>query len=258
MEPFSLAVPKELAPLGARPALHRVIDEAAAAGLDRIAVISAPGKDLLERYVEAVQAKGDWVGVEFSWLLQEEPLGLGDAISLAREFSSGESFALLLPDNLPLADEYRLDDLLTAHERHDRHVVGVLRLDHSWSGLYGNCGRIDSREIEPDVVVVEGIADKRPGKLQISAGEEVLRTCGRYVCQTDIFERIEALRPTSVGELDEVPAYQQLASEGKLIGRIIPPPLFDVGHARGLLAASAWLASPESSAGRLVPAGERG
>lgn len=250
MEPFSLAVPKELAPVGARPALHRVIDEAAAAGIDQVAIISAPGKELLQGYVSAVQKRGGWAGMELTFLLQHQPRGLGDAISLAREFSAGESFALLLPDNLPLADDYRLEDLLTTHRRHDHHVVGVLRLDESWSGLFGNCGRIDHEEIEPGVVSVERIRDKRPGQLRIPVGEEVIRTCGRYVCQADIFERLEVLRPTAEGELDEVPVYQQLAMEGRLIGHVIPPPLFDVGHAAGLLAASAYLAtSPAPRAG---------
>lgn len=247
MEPFSLAVPKELAPVGSTPALHRVIDEAVAAGLGQIAVVTAPGKELLERYVSLVQKRGGWAGAEFAFLPQPEPLGLGDAISQARGFAAGESFALLLPDNLPLAADYRLADLLVTHQRHDRHVVGVLRLDDSWSGLYGNCGRVESREIEPGIVAIDRIADKRPGRLRIAAGEEILRTCGRYICKADVFRRLEALRPTVDGELDEVPVYQQLAREDGVVGHVMPLPLFDVGHAEGLLAASAWLAGASSA-----------
>lgn len=249
MEPFSLTVPKELAPLGAKPALHRVIDEAEAAGLDQIAIIRAPHKELLESYVAAVKESGSWQGIEITFLEQPEPRGLGDAITVAREFSAGESFALLLPDNLPLSADYRLESLLATHRRYDLHVVGILRLDESWSGLYGNCGRIDHRELDPGVVAIERISDKRPGKLEIGAGEVVLRTCGRYVCQPDVFERLEALRPTAEGELDEVPVYQQLALEDRLAGCVIPPPLFDVGHAAGLLAASAYLGSSTAGAG---------
>ncbi len=240
MQPFSLAVPKELAPIGSTPALHLVIDEAVEAGLTSIAIVSNSGsKSLLRDYVDSQQRSGLWKGTGFTWVEQPQPDGLGDAIARCRDFAAGEPFGLLLPDNLPLGEGYSFDLLIKAADG-GRHALAVLELDHSDSNLYGDCGRIDFERLDDGSLLLQRIHDKQPGKLQIAPGEVVFRTCGRYVCQPDLFEEMDRVRPTIVGEFDEVPVYQALAQRGRVLGVPIPMPLFDVGHARGMLAASAW------------------
>ncbi|HVR28109.1 MAG TPA: sugar phosphate nucleotidyltransferase [Thermoanaerobaculia bacterium] len=241
MRPFSLVVPKELAPVGSRPAIHFVLDEAAGAGIEEVIVVVAPDKPLLRHYLELAQAEGAWPGLRLCFTTQEEPTGLADAIAICAHLTGNDPFALLLPDNLPLAPEYRLDVLLELWAERGRHVVGVLEIDSAWSGLYGNSGRIDHRTIAPGVLAIDRLHDKEPGRLHIPAGARVVRACGRYVFGSEVFARIEASR-AGAGETSEVPAVQLLAREGALLGALLPSPLFDVGHPQGLLAASAFLA----------------
>ena len=241
MRPVTWTVPKELLPVGTRPAIHRVVEEAAGAGLDRIGVVLGPGKELIRQYLDAASARGELGRASFHYLWQEEPRGLAEAISLARSFTGDDPFALLLPDNVFLSPDYRLSALTELHERSGKDVVGVLSLDERQSGRFGNSGLFDGDSPEPGVFAIGRLEDKGPGRLEIAAGQTVRRTCGRYVCRPHVMRWIDELRPTIQGEFDEVPVYQRIAAAGGLLGRDIPLPLFDVGHPSGFLAANAYL-----------------
>lgn len=241
MRPVTRVVPKELLPVGSKPAIHRVVEEAAAAGLDRIGVVIGPGKELVREYLELARRRGDLPDLSFAFPIQEQPRGLADAIRVSREFLGGDPFALLLPDNVLLSPEHRLERMTELFERSGRDVVGVLELDSSDSGRYGNSGLFEGSSPEPGVFEIGRLHDKGRGRLVISRGETVRRTCGRYVCRPHVLRLIDELWAAAEGELDEVPVYQRIASEGGLLGRLLPSPLFDVGHPSGFLAANAWL-----------------
>jgi UTP--glucose-1-phosphate uridylyltransferase len=243
LHPFTLAVPKELAPIGSKPAIHYVLDEAAAAGLDQAIVVTAPGKELLRRYLDLAQEQGAWPDLRLCYATQGEPTGLADALGICAPLLEAEPFAVLLPDNLPLAPDYRLDALLALRRDPGQSVVGVIEIDRRWSGLFGNSGRIDARTTAPGLLAIERLHDKLPGRLVLDHREApILRACGRDVFDNDVFALLADSRKASSGEVDEVPAVQRLAREGRLVGVMFPMPLFDVGHPGGLLAASAWLA----------------
>ena len=241
MRPVTWTVPKELLPVGTRPAIHRVVDEAAAAGLDRVGVVIGPGKRLIRDYLETARRQGALAGLELEYLWQEEPTGLADAISVSRSFLADDPFALLLPDNVLLSPDYRLASLIELFEESGKDVVGVLALGGEESGHYGNSGRFEGRSPRAGVHQIERLRDKGPGRLEIPAGETVRRTCGRYLCRPHVVRWIDELRPGIEGEFDEVPVYQRIAAEGGLLGCELPLPLFDVGHPSGFLAANAYL-----------------
>jgi UTP--glucose-1-phosphate uridylyltransferase len=249
LRPFSLAIPKELAPLGSTPAIHLVLDEVASAGLAEAIVVIAPGKELLRRHVELAQEAGTWPNLGVRYALQQRPTGLADALALCEPLVEGEPFAVLLPDNVPLAPDYRLDSLLGVAREPGQCAVGVIEIDRRWSGLFGNSGRIDGRPIAPGVLAVERLHDKLPGRLVLDdpGALPILRACGRYLFTSDVFALLAASRSGSTGEVDEVPAVQRLARDGRLVGVLLPMPLFDVGHPSGLVAANAHLAGLEAA-----------
>jgi UTP--glucose-1-phosphate uridylyltransferase len=256
MQPFSWSVPKELAPLGATPAIHYVLEEAALGGIDEAILVTAPGKDLLRRHLELAEERGAWPDLRLRFVVQHDATGLADAIALTAPLVGADPFAVLLPDNVPLSPDHRLGSLLDLWQP-GRSVVGVLALDSRWSGLFGNSGRIDARPSPgrpgTGALTIDRLHDKGRGRFEIEPGEPtpVLRACGRYVFEDDFFALLESTRRGVSGELDEVPAVQRLARDGRLVGAMLPMPLFDVGHPAGLLAASAHLA--HASAGPLRP-----
>ncbi|MEE8369010.1 MAG: sugar phosphate nucleotidyltransferase [Thermoanaerobaculia bacterium] len=241
MQPFSLLIPKELAPLGSRPAIHWVIEEAVTAGIGDIAIVIREDKLLIQKYLDAVQKNGEFDGVSFHYPRQTSGHGLAEAISAGRDFAGTDPFALLLPDNLFLSPSYTLARLLEVASATKSDVLGVLALDGRHDCHYGNSGRIDSTLLESEHLQITRLYDKKPGRLRIGPEETLYRVCGRAVCQPHIFEFIDRVRPGIRGEFDEVPVFQEIIGTLGAHGCILPLPLFDVGHPNGLLAASAYL-----------------
>jgi len=248
MEPVSRVLPKELLPIGSKPAIHWVVEEAASAGLSDIAIVLSPTKGLIFEYLAESGLEMD-LGVRFHYVTQEVPKGLADAMWQCREFADGEPFALLLPDNVLLQPEHDLSHMVAAHQVSGRDVIGVLELDSSYDRQFGNCGLIEfERTADASVIDIKKLRDKKPGRLEIAEGQTVFRTCGRYVCKSHVFEYIQKIRAASGGnggqaELDEVPVYQEIIRERGVIGCLLPLPLFDVGHPLGYASANGYWAS---------------
>lgn len=239
MRPFTAVVPKELLPVGSKPAIHWAVEEAAAAGLVEIAVVVSRAKPLIAEYLEAA-GLADTLGVSFEFIIQEEQLGLADAIWCCRDFAGDDSFGLLLPDNVVASGTSGFAAMAALFRRAGRDVFGVLELDASHSLQYGYSGLIDFERTNDGTLEISRLADKRPGRLEIAPGDTVVRTCGRYVCTPDLLAGIERLRGSADGELDEVPVYQEIIQKRGALGVVLPPPLFDVGYPRGFAAANAW------------------
>jgi UTP--glucose-1-phosphate uridylyltransferase len=243
MRPFSLAVPKELAPLGSQPALQLVLEEARAAGITDVALVLRQEKSILEEYLLRAREGGLLEDLGLHYLYQPEPKGLAEAMSLARDFAGDDPFLLLLPDNVFLSPEHTLSPMLALAEERQQEVVGLIEVDHRQNGLFGDSGRIEGREIGPGVFSIRKLQDKRPGRLSLRPGEGGLRACGRSVWRPHVFDFIDRLRSGVRGEFDEVPVLQAIVAAHGALGVRLAPPLFDIGHPEGLLAASAYLVS---------------
>ncbi len=92
---LSVAVPKELLPLGLRPAVHYHMEDLAAGGISQVVVVVNRQKEALVRYLEAAFPEA-----EFTFVYQNRPQGLGIAILEARKALEDEPFVMLLPDNI--------------------------------------------------------------------------------------------------------------------------------------------------------------
>ncbi|MDH3743984.1 MAG: sugar phosphate nucleotidyltransferase [Acidobacteriota bacterium] len=236
---------KELLPVGGRPAILYALDEAVGAGLDEIAIVVSPGKLVIREVLDGLVEVGA-LAAKLTYVVQNEQRGLGDAVTLCREFVAGEPFGLLLPDNIFLSSEYDFGGMVALHSETGLDVVGVVELTEEFSQRFGNCGRIAFDTLRPGVLDIRDLEDKKPGRLEIEPGEWVTRTCGRYLCRPHVFEYLERTRPgygVPGVELDEVPAYQAIIAEHGALGCVLPGPLFDTGNPLGYEAANAYLAA---------------
>jgi len=241
MHPFTRVVPKELTPLGSRPGIHWVVEEAVGAGLDEICIVLSPDKQLLRDYLTWLCTEPAFSHLRIEYVYQRDPQGLAEAVALCRDFAADEPFALLLPDNICLARRSSLATMISVFEHTETDVVAYLELDHTWSNRFGNCGRFEEAPYSEQAVRIRCMYDKQPGRLEIPQGEILRRTCGRYVCHPALFADIDTVRPTISGEYDEVPLYQRVIGERGLLGVNQPLPLFDIGNPSGMLAACAEL-----------------
>ena len=243
MRPVSLVIPKELLPVGTRPMIQFAVEEAIEAQISEIAIVLNKRKELIRAYFEQLAEQEPFAGVRFYYYYQEEANGLADAIDHCRDLVEGSPFAVLLPDNVILSENYRFSSMVGLYAQHGRDVIGVIELGQNESGLYGNAGRIDYEMKDSDVLEIHKLYDKEMGALIVSQRKKVLRTCGRYVCHSDLFQYMDKVRPHISGEFDEVPVYQEIIRQRGAMGYLIREALFDTGNPRGYLSASAHLAA---------------
>ncbi len=142
--PATKSQPKEMLPVVDKPAIQYVVEEAVRAGLDDILIITGRNKRAiedhfdrnfeLEHYLEQagkhdllkdVQASAELAHIHY--VRQGDPIGLGHAVSVAREHVGNESFAVLLADDIMVDDGELLRSMLDVHDRYGRSVMALLR-----------------------------------------------------------------------------------------------------------------------------------
>ena len=259
--PATKAVPKELFPIGDRPALQVVIDEALGAGIEHIVVVSRHAKPAVEAYlspapemVEALRAAGkddaaervesigrDW---KATVVYQDVPKGLGHAVGCAREAVGDEPFAVLLPDEL-MGDSSLLAQMNGVCTSTGGSVVAVLEVERSKVSSYGV---IDpSGERLPDgVIPVRDLVEKPPAD---EAPSNFILT-GRYVLTADAWGEIAALQPGRGGELQLTDALRAQAARSPFHAVVADVERYDTGNPLGFLTASVslGLSHPELAA----------
>ncbi len=255
MRPLSLAVPKEMLPVGRWPMLQYAVMEAVWAGVKEIVVVLPPERKkevltYLERmYVPGQGSPGRSVEGEPLHRLcdvkivhQPQPDGLADAIGCARAVIAERPFFVLLPDNVFFAEAPSTRQMAEAFEEFHCEVLGLIEVTQANAWRFSNAGRVEWQPLTPRWVRLTHLHDKRPGSFELGAEKSVYRNCGRYVLTADFLDTAEALRGKLQGELDDVPVLQRLIREKQVIGVPLRGHLFDVGHWDGYFSANAyWL-----------------
>lgn len=157
--PMTKSVPKELLPILDKPMLQYVVEEASEAGIERVIIVTARGKEsiasyfqpnaALERHLAAVGADNLAEKVrhasslaQVSFVIQEEPLGLGHAVLTAEDAVDGEPFVVILPDDIIAHTPGVVAQMLGVQQRTGGGVIAVERTP--W-GLVHNYGVVDAR-----------------------------------------------------------------------------------------------------------------
>lgn len=246
--PVTKAVPKELLPIVDVPALQLVIDEAVAAGLSHVVIVSNTAKPGIEDYVrpsrdvvDRVRASGRTnladrlaaIGTEIkvSVVYQDQPRGLGHAVGCARSAIGEEPFAVMLPDEL-MGDAKLLSTLCDVTERRDVSAVGLMRVHRDQVSAYGvvtpKGGDTGDGPFDIVDVVEKPRAEDAPSNLII---------IGRYVLTPDVFGHIESLVPSANGELQLSDALRAQALVSPIVGVMNKSARYDTGTPLGWLSA---------------------
>ena len=220
--------PKELLPVAGKPLLQWTLEEAAAAGLERIVIVTSPLKPQIAQYVSGGPPR--FAQGRLAVVVQPEPRGLGDAITCARDHVGGDDVAVLLPDNLFASGVPAIAPVLAARRATGLAAVLLARRP----ATAGATGRASVRPRPDGLLQVAAVADKGSG-----TDSPPLAPIGRMVFGPDVFERFERLRAGLApgAELDDVPLLQTLAAEGRLVGVELDGPFYDAGVPEGYTAA---------------------
>jgi len=250
--PATKAQPKEMLPLVDKPMIQYVVEEAVAAGLDRLSIVTGRGKRAIEDHFDAaielefyLQERGKWEELaqiktisdlaSVSYIRQKEPLGLGHAILCAQPLVQDEPFAVFLGDDIIVADPPAISQLLAVHERYGEPVLAVERVPTSQLSMYGV---IRGSAVGDNVYLVEDLVEKPAPE----AAPSDLAIIGRYVLTPDIFPLLRETPPDHRGEIQLTDALRRLRERRPLYAVRFIGRRFDTGDKLGFLKATVEMA----------------
>ena len=235
--PATKAVPKEMLPVVDKPAIQYVVEEAAAAGLTDVLMVTARNKTNIEDHFdrnieleEVLAAKNDTAGLRhvresaeiatMHYVRQSQPLGLGHAVLCAADHVGDEPFAVLLGDDIIDSRDKLLQRMLEVRHQHGGTVIALMEVAPEQVSAYGVATMRPTGEA--DVVAVTDLVEK-PAVADAPSNWIVV---GRYVCDPSVFDVLRKTRPGRGGEIQLTDALRTLAERG---------PDTDGGGVRGVL-----------------------
>jgi len=245
--PATKVIPKEMLPLVDKPILQYGIEEARDSGLDKLIIVTSKGKDtildhfdrtselersLQERGKTDLLAEVDVVSrmVDLISVRQKEALGLGHAVLTAKDAVGGEPFAVVLPDDVILAEEPCLAQMRRVFEETGRPVIALMEVSQAETSRYGIVGgellgnrRFRIREM------VEKPKINPPSRYAI---------IGRYILPPDIFPLLERTERGAGGEIQLTDALRELVRQGDFYGYVFEGRRYDAGEKLGYLKAT--------------------
>jgi len=259
--PATKAMPKEMLPVVDEPAIQYVVEEAAAAGLTEIVMVTGRNKRALEDHFDRaaeledmLEKKGqlDLLAVvrqsaeiaNMHYVRQAHPRGLGDAVLSASAFVGNEPFAVLLGDDLIDPRDPILPSMIAAHEHFGGSVLALMEVPTSEISLYG-AAAVTPLAPTPgfgNVVRITGLVEK-PLAENAPSNFAVI---GRYLLTPDIFNVLQDTKPGRGGEIQLTDAIQELTQRsdkgGPVHGVIFKGRRYDTGDKLGYLQAVVRLA----------------
>jgi len=245
--PATKVIPKEMLPLVDKPILQYGIEEARDSGLDKLIIVTSKGKDsildhfdrtselersLKERGKNDLLAEVDAVSrmVDLISVRQKEALGLGHAVLTARVAVGDNPFAVVLPDDVILADEPCLHQMRRVFEETGRPVIALMEVASDETSRYGIvAGELLSGRRFKVTDMVEKPKASPPSRYAI---------IGRYILPPDIFPLLERTERGAGGEIQLTDALRQLVRQGDFYGVVFEGRRYDAGEKIGYLKAT--------------------
>lgn len=246
--PAAKAVPKEMLPVVDRPLIEYAVEEARAAGIEEFVFVTGRGKTAIEDHFDRaldlealLESKGktrELATVRGSVLdpgrvvytRQQEPLGLGHAVWCARAVTGDEPFAVILPDDLIMAERPCLAQLLDAHAEVGGNVVAVIDVPREHTNRYGilDVTADDGRLAAARGLVEKPAPEKAPSTLSI---------IGRYVLDPAVMRELDRQEPGQGGEIQLTDAMARTIGQMPFHGLRFEGQRFDCGNKAGYVEA---------------------
>lgn len=245
--PATKVIPKEMLPLVDKPILQYGIEEARDAGLDKLVIVMSKGKEsILDHFDRSIglekqlaekekldllsEVEGVGKMVDLIAVRQKEALGLGHAVLKARDAVGNEPFAVVLPDDVILADEPCLLQMRRVYEETGRPVIALMEVTPDETGRYGIvAGEMIGNRRFRVTDMVEKPKNNAPSRYAI---------IGRYILPPEIFSMLEKTGKGAGGEIQLTDALRQLVQQGDFYGYVFEGRRYDAGEKIGYLKAT--------------------
>jgi UTP--glucose-1-phosphate uridylyltransferase len=250
--PATKAQPKEMLPLVDKPIIQYGVEEAVASGVDNIILVTGRGKNAIEDHFDVnieletfLEARGktDQLAeirkisnlINFSYVRQGEPLGLGHAVLVTKNLVGDEPFAVILGDDVIDANPPALKQMIAVFEERQGPVIAVERVPPEDVSAYGILAS------EPLGGGVHRIVDliEKPA---VKDAPSNLAIIGRYVLTPDIFRELEATKSDRSGEIQLTNGLRHLLQKRPLYALEVDGVRHDTGNKAGFLRAVVYFA----------------
>ena len=248
MLPATKTVPKEMLPLVDKPAIQYIVEEAAAAGIEDILVVTNRAKSAMDDYFDyypeletrllqagkdrelhEVRRAADLANIFY--VRQKETKGLGHAIWRAKRFVGDEPFAVLLGDDIMRGQTPVIGQLIATAEKYDASAVGVQRVA---TGVISKYSSVKVSPLEERVFSVSDMNEK-PKPEEMFSNYAIL---GRYVLKPEIFDILEHQEPGYGGEIQLTDGLKKLCGQDKMVAVDFEGRRYDTGNLKGFLEAT--------------------
>ena len=250
--PATKAQPKEMLPLVDKPIIQYGVEEAVASGIDNIIFVTGRGKNAIEDHFDVsieletfLEARGKKDLLEevrkisnlinFSYVRQGEPLGLGHAVLVTKPLVGDEPFAVILGDDVIDADPPAVRQMIDVFNELEGPVLAVEEVPRETVSSYGI---IDAEEIRPGVYKIRDMVEKPP----VNEAPSNLAIIGRYVLTPDIFTSLETTGKDRSGEIQLTNGLRHLLKSRPIYGCRIDGVRHDTGNKLGFLKAVVYFA----------------
>ncbi len=245
MKSVNAELPKELLPIGHKPAILYTIEEGIDAGITNIIIIISEKKEIIRRFFNNTdlcrelfpeivpELKSILSTASFSFLYQREPLGESDAISYAKDITVNSPVAIIYPDNLYMPAPGALRILSDIYSKHKKDVIALTEVNADNAGNISHAGIVDLKPVEDSLFSIECFHPKNDGYF-VPRYEHELRACGIGISGPYLFEYIEKTRGSvSEKEFTDLPVRTLILQERGTLGYRLPGTVFDIGNPQG-------------------------
>lgn len=250
--PATKAQPKEMLPLVDKPIIQYGVEEAVASGIENIIIVTGRGKNAIEDHFDVafeleslLEARGkkDLLAeirkisdlINFSYVRQGEPLGLGHAVLVTEPLVGDEPFAVILADDVIDGVEPALAQMIKVYHEVQGPVILVERVP---AADISNYGVIAYETVRPGVYRITDMVEKPPRDKAPSD----LAIIGRYILTPDIFNALHETREDRTGEIQLTNGLKRLLKDRPLYACEIEGVRHDTGNKLGFLKAVVYFA----------------
>lgn len=247
--PATKAMPKEMLPVVDKPLIQYAVEEARAAGIDELIFVTGRAKSAIEDHFDhsieleqTLKGRGKTAAHEdllnsmprpgeISYTRQQQPLGLGHAVWCARHFVAGEPFAVLLADDLIMAEPGCLKQMLDVYNDVGGNIVAVEDVPREQTNRYGI---LDVSEDDGKLAEAKGLVEKPDP----ADAPSTLSIIGRYILQPEVFAQLDRQDKGAGGEIQLTDAMAKTIGDIPFHGLRFDGKRFDCGSKAGFLEAN--------------------
>ena len=247
--PATKAMPKEMLPIVDNPAIQYIVEEAVNSGITDILIITNRGKGLIEDHFDrapelelALSSKNrddvyeQVVGISklanIYFVRQKETKGLGHAINCARDFVSGEPFAVLYGDDVIMGDEPACGQLIKAYDEYGLGVLGIKKVPESDISKYSS---LKVENLKDNIFKCTDMIEKPQTPEEVLSLYSIL---GRCVLPPEIFDILDNTKPGAGGEIQLTDAMKELAVTKGMTAVEYTGIRYDMGNKLGIMKAA--------------------